>query len=291
MKQAQPPQFHHSDNTTCFHRKASLVPTDTQNDPGGVLIVSLLVAPLLMFVAVWAEQQRGATTGGWVAALPVSLPISVVTVAVDGGPRMADRLVWSVSGHVAAQVLFAAAFTAVLHRAGFFRGFLAGAAVYGGLSVVLPELPVHAAAALAVPVLFFAPRWVPAHGSPGGSSRHPAVTALTCLGASLVVAAGVFGCRAAGPAAGGALAAFPTVSALLALNIARRAGNSAGANALGGLVRSLPCYLAFSLCTALTLPAIGTPAIPLALVACLAIGRLTWRSLPAPASAPSAASS
>ena len=157
--------------------------------------------------------------------------------------------------------------------------------------MVLPELPVHAAAALAVPVLFFAPRWVPAHGSPGGSSRDPAVTALTCLAASLVVAAGVLGSRAAGPAAGGALAAFPTVSALLALNIARRAGNSAGANALGGLVRSLPCYLAFCLCAALTLPAIGTPAIPLALVACLAIGRLTWRSLPAPASAPSAARS
>jgi hypothetical protein len=289
MKKAQPPQFHYSDNATSFCRKQSLVATNSEDDPGGVLIVSLLLAPLLMFVAVWAEQKRGATTGGWVAALPVSLPISVVTVAVDSGPRMADRLVWSVAGHVAAQVLFAAAFAAVLHRTGCFRGFLAGAAAYGGLSVVLLGLPVPAAAALAVPALFFAPRFVPAHGSPGASSRHPAVTALTCLGASLVVAAGVIGSRAAGPAVGGALAAFPTMSTLLALIVARRAGDAAGADALAGLVRSLPCYLAFCLCAAIAMPAIGTLAIPLALVACLAIGRLTWRSLAAPASAPSAA--
>ena len=254
-----------------------------------MLIVSSLVAPLLMFIVMWAEQRRGATTGGWVAALPVSLPISVVTVAVDSGPRVADRLVWSVAGHVAAQVLFAAAFAAILHRAGFFRGLLAGTAAYGGLSVVLLALPVPAAAALAALALFFAPRFVPTYGSPGASPRHPAVNALTCLGASVVVAAGVLGSRAAGPAVGGALAAFPTMSTLLALIVARRAGNSAGADALAGLVRSLPCYLAFCLCAAITMPAIGTLGIPLALVACLAIGRLTWRSLAAAVSAPSAA--
>jgi hypothetical protein len=51
---------------------------------------------------------------------------------------------------------------------------------------------------------------------------------------------------------------------------------------------ALPCCLAFCLCAAITMPAIGTLAIPLALVACLALGRLTWQSLAAPASAPSA---
>ena len=287
LEQSQPPQFHHSDNATCSRLKYSLVTTNARGDPGGVLIVSLLLAPVVMFVAVCAEQRRGATTGGWVAALPVALPISAVTVALDSGSRVADRLVWSAAGHVAAQVLFAVAFAAVLRRRGCVRGFLAGTAVYGALSVILLALPASMAAAIAIPVLIVAPRMVPRHGARGGSSRSATATVLGCLGASVVVAAGVFGSRIAGPSVGGALVAFPTVSSLLALLIAGRAGNNAGADALAGLVRSLPCYLAFCLCAAITIPAAGTPAIPPALLAALAIGRLTWRSIAGPLPAPS----
>jgi hypothetical protein len=254
-----------------------------------VLTVSLLIAPLVMFAAVCAEQRCGATTGGWVAALPVSLPIGVLTIAIDSGPHIADRLLWSVAAHVGAQVLFAAVFAAVLRCLGPLRGLLAGTAAYGGLSVILAGLPAPAAAAFAVPVLIVAPRLVPTYGSPGTSSKAPAVTALTCLGASLVVAATVFGSRAAGPAIGGALAAFPTVSSLLALIIATRASRSAGVDALAGLVRCLPCYLAFCLCASITMPAIGTPTVPLALIASLLIGRLTWRSITIAAPAPTTA--
>ena len=113
----------------------------------------------------------------------------------------------------------------------------------------------------------------------------PVTTALTCLGAPLVVAAAVVGSRAAGPAVGGALAAFPTVSTLLAVALVHRSGAGHGVQALAGLVRSLPCYLTFCLLATVLLPGVGPIAIPFALLACLLAGRVTWRTLPAAASA------
>ena len=57
-------------------------------------------------------------------------------------------------------------------------------------------------------------------------------------------------------------------------------GRAAGAHALAGLVRSLPCYLAFCLAIALAAPAAGAAAIPLGLLACLAAASATWRGVP-----------
>jgi hypothetical protein len=56
--------------------------------------------------------------------------------------------------------------------------------------------------------------------------------------------------------------------------------STAGAHALAGLIRSLPCYLTFCLVIALGAPLVGLPALALALLACLAAGHLTWRGVP-----------
>jgi hypothetical protein len=58
-----------------------------------------------------------------------------------------------------------------------------------------------------------------------------------------------------------------------------RDGPLAGAHALTGLVRSLPCYLAFCVVVALAVPAAGLAAILLGLLACLVAARATWRGV------------
>jgi hypothetical protein len=258
------------------------------DDPRAMVFVSLLIAPSLMLAAVWAEQRRGSLAGGWVAALPVSLPIAVLAVTLDGGNHLASRLAWSAGGHVAAQVLFAVCFAAALHRGLLLRGLACGLTAYGACSVVIACAPAVVAAAAAVPALLIGPRLVPAQGSPTPAPRRRATTALTCLGASAVVAAAIFGSRLAGPEVGGALAAFPTMSTLLVVVAVGRSGAAAGVHALAGLVRSLTCYLTFCVSAAVTIPLVGAAAVPLALIGCLAAGRATWRALPtlAPSASP-----
>jgi len=78
----------------------------------------------------------------------------------------------------------------------------------------------------------------------------------------------------------GAVAAFPTMSTLVAIAAARGDGPIAGAHALTGLVCSLPCYLTFCLVVALAAPRAGVAAIALGLLACLLAARATWRAVP-----------
>ncbi len=73
-----------------------------------------------------------------------------------------------------------------------------------------------------------------------------------------------------------------TAGTLLAVAIVTRDGAPAGAHALTGLVRSLPCYLAFCLVVALTAPSTGLAAIALGLLACVGAACLTWRAVPRP---------
>jgi hypothetical protein len=232
-----------------------------------MVYVSLLIAPLLMLAALRTEQMRGPSAGGWVAALPLSLPVGVVAVAMDSGKQAAAALVWSAAGHVGAQAAFGISFAAGLRRAGLIRALARGVAAYAACSIVIAGLPPSVAAIAAIPALVVAPRFAAGHEASAGAGRLSAGAALTCPGASLVVGAAVVGSRVAGPAVGGALAAFPTISSLLALMVVRREGHAAGAQALGGLVRSLPCYLAFCLAAAVALPALGIAALPLALLA------------------------
>jgi len=66
----------------------------------------------------------------------------------------------------------------------------------------------------------------------------------------------------------------------LALSVAARDGRLAGAHALTGLVRSLPCYLAFCVVVAITAPATGSAAVALGVLACVAAAGATWRGVP-----------
>ena len=245
-----------------------------------MLLVSLLLAAAAMAAATVIERRLGPSAAGWTAALPVAIAVSVVVVSLDAGTADAATMALSVAAHVPAQVVFGVVFAGVLVRRGPLAGIAAGAPAYAGSCVVLAGLPAAVAVAGAVLALAAAPRLIAAE-RPGSTSPRPwTTTALMCAASSLVVGATLVASRLAGPAVVGAVAAFPTVSSTLAVVIATRDGAPAGAQSLSGLVRSLPCYLTFCLLAAVTAPAAGLAAVPVALAGAVAAARVTWRSVP-----------
>jgi hypothetical protein len=245
-----------------------------------VILISLFLAPVVMAAAVLVERRLGPSAAGWVAALPVSFAVAMMAVTLDAGTGTASTMALSAATHVPAQVLFGIVFAAVLIRRGLALGAMAGALAYVACSIVLAGVPGALVVVSAIPVLALAPRLM-THGRPRlGSPRRSSTTVLTCAAASVIVGAAVVTSRLAGPEAAGAVLAFPTVSAMLAVAVVTRDGPLAGAHALAGLVRSLPCYLAFGLVVILAAPSIGLAAIALGLLACAAAARATWRGVP-----------
>lgn len=245
-----------------------------------MVFISLLIAPVVMVAAAAVERRLGPSAAGWVAALPVSFTVAIVAVALDAGDGTASRMALSAAAHVPAQVVFALAFAAVLTRRGLLVGAVVGALGYVVCALALAGLPHALAIAVAIPALALAPKLMPAGRPRASSPRRWSTTAMSCAAASVIVGAAVLTSRSAGPVAAGAVAAFPTMSATLAFAVVARDGSSAGAHALLGLVRSLPCYLTFCLVVVLAAPTVGLPAVAVALVACVAAGWVTWRSVP-----------
>jgi hypothetical protein len=70
------------------------------------------------------------------------------------------------------------------------------------------------------------------------------------------------------------------MSLVLAVDVVTRDGRSAGVHALSGLVRSLPCYLAFCLVVVFAAPSLGPASAALGLLACVTAARVTWRGVP-----------
>lgn len=261
-------------------RESALVPNELAPDDQGMVFVSLLIAPLAMAVAALIERRLGPSAAGWVAALPVAFAVAVVAISVDAGGRQASTMALSAGTHVPAQVVFGVVFAGVLMRRGLIIGAAAGTAAYVACSVLVADVPAALAVAAAMPVLAFAPRLMVAGHPRPGSRRRWSTTALTCVAASVIVGAAVVTSRLAGPEAAGAVAAFPTMCTILTLTVVTRDGRVAGAHALTGLVRSLPCYLTFCLVVASTATAAGAAAVALGLLACVAAAGATWRGVP-----------
>jgi len=105
-------------------------------------------------------------------------------------------------------------------------------------------------------------------------------TAATCAAALALVMAALVVSRLADPVLAGAVTAFPALSLTLAMAVGLRGGSASSAHALTGLVRGLPCYLAFCLTVAITAPVAGAFAVALGLLAALAAAGPAWRGIP-----------
>jgi hypothetical protein len=232
-----------------------------------------------MTAATVVGRRAGPFAAGWVAALPAGLAVAVIAIGCDAGGAAARTMALGAATHVSARVAFALAFATVLSRRGLVQGLAAGTLAYAGVSLMLAEISHLVAVLAAIPALVLAPALMIRGRQPGGSAGGWRLMALTCALSTLLVAGTLLTSRLAGPAMAGAVAAFPALSGTLSTLTAAGAGARAGAAALAGLVRGLPCYLTFCALVVLLMPATGLPAVALALLGSLAAGHLTWRRI------------
>ncbi|MET8150846.1 hypothetical protein ACIBSW_19050 [Actinoplanes sp. NPDC049668] len=245
-----------------------------------MVLISLLTASAVMAAAARIERRLGPSAAGWLAALPVAFAVSLVAIAADATPDVAGSLALSAATHVPAQVAFGVTFAHVLRRRGLALGLGCGILAYLVGALLVRGVPAALAVVVAAVALAVGPRLMPAGQPRLPAPRHWSGTALTCLSAAAVVGAVLLASRFAGAGVAGAVAAFPTMCATLTVVAVARDGAAAGVHALGGLVRSLPCYLAFCLVVALSAPGAGVVAVGLGLLACLGTATLTWRHVP-----------
>lgn len=236
-----------------------------------MVFVPLIAAPSLMFAVSAAERRFGPAVAGAMAAMPAALSIIVLAVGAELGADAGATLAASAAAHVVAQVAFALAFAAAVERRGGALGLLAGIAAFVGVSLLLTPLPTAVAIALGVPALLLVPRPRAAAPGPVPAGRLRGATALGALAAVVMVGAALLTTELAGPAAAGAIGAFPALSTAFALLLVRTRSAQAAARALRGLISGLRAYLVFCVTVALAAPALGVyTAVPLALGLCLA---------------------
>jgi hypothetical protein len=254
-----------------------------------VLFIALVVAPVLMVTATVVENRFGPAVAGWVAAAPITISVASLVVGIEYGRHAASALTESSAEHVTAQVAFAIAFAFVVRRHGGLAAMVSGTAVYVTVSLAIVWIPAPVAIVASLLALVLGPRLLLGNRTPGPAGSHNAATTFTraavgtaAVGLTLLIA------RLAGPATAGATAAYPIVSATLALLILRSRDNNAAALALSGLCRGLPGYFSFCFTMALATPFVGVVlAVPLSFTVCLATYRITWQTVrPSPAPLP-----
>jgi hypothetical protein len=241
-----------------------------------VLLLATALAPLLMLLAASVERRLGPAAGGWTTALPLGFAVTLVTVALTAGPTTAGIVAASAIGHVPAQVVFGLLFGAVLTRRGLLAGAIAGALGYLAASVALDRLPLDVAVFLALIALAGGTRLATSKSPRGSHPRKPSAVVVVCLSAAAAVLGSTLVSRSAGPVAGGAVAAFPTMSGALAVAVTAQGSRSEGAEVLTGLVRSLPCFFVFALSIAICARYLGLWSFAIAAIAAIPVATLTW---------------
>ena len=242
-----------------------------------------------MVAATLVENRFGPAAAGWVAAAPITISVASLVVGIEYGRHAAAALTESSAEHVTAQIAFAIAFAVVLRRRGGLASMLSATAVYAIISLAVVWIPAPVALAASMLAVVFGPRLLlggpasgPSRGNNAAATVTRAIAGSAAVGFTLLIA------RLAGPTTAGATAAYPIVSATVALLILRSRGKVAAAQALSGLCRGLPAYFSFCLTMALTTPYVGVVlAVALSLTVCLATYRITWQTVrPSPATVP-----
>jgi uncharacterized membrane protein (GlpM family) len=153
-------------------------------------------------------------------------------------------------------VAFAIAFVWLTTRLGAVGGFVLAIFVYVAASVAVIQVPevsriVIGVLAIAAGALSMSrqPRAIRIGEAATGTQRL-----LSMGSAALVVGFITVANQYSGPGLAGAIGAFPTMSATMALFIAHRSGVRNANSVMGGMVKSLPIYLTYCLAFALLVP-------------------------------------
>jgi len=265
-----------------------------------VLLLPVVLAPSLIVAISLAERRFGPGMAGRLNAIPLSIALAVLGVAADRGARAGAAVAEAAAAHVPDQVAFALAFAAMLARvaargddaghhpgddfgrrrrlAYVIAGLAAATAAFAALSLVIATLPAGVAIAAALPALAYGRHVLDgtehvAEDREGGAAELVARAAVALVFILAVLAA----VRVAGPGLAGAIAAFPALTATLAVMIGRARGPVAVAHLLAGVVNGLTGYLAFCVALAFAAPGLGLLAAPLAAAACVAGYAASWQ--------------
>jgi len=243
-----------------------------------VLLIAVALAPLLMLLATSVERRLGPAAGGWTTALPLGFTVTLLAIALTAGPVTAGTVAASAAAYVPAQVIFGLLFGAALTRWGLLAGAIAGLLGYVAATVTLARLPQDVAVVLGLAALAGGARLVTSESPRAARPRKPSATVIVCLSATAAVLGSTLASQAAGPAVGGAVAAFPTVSGTLAVAVTARGSRSEGASVLAGLVRNLPCFFAFALTIAICARGLGFWSFAIAAIPAVIVAALTWHA-------------
>lgn len=221
----------------------------------------LACAPLLMVVVSLFERRWGPTMAGIVAAAPLTALIGLLLVHSDLGASASHEMALRMGGFVPAQVGIAFVVVALVARIGFPAALVVGLLAYGVLAAASARLPVELAIAVSIALLVVGQRLVRTPDQTNeGDPETPTgawiigVRALVSLATAvgLLVVANQFG-----PAAGGAVGAFPIFTVALCCFIYAAFGAHGVTQVLSGMVRGLPPYFAFVLTYGVTGPHAG----------------------------------
>ena len=254
----------------------------------GSQIVILACAPLLMVVVSLFERRWGPRIAGMVAAAPITALLGLLLVHSDLGAHASSEMGLKMSGYVPAQIGIAVVVIALVGRIGYVPGLLLGMLSFGCLALLTAHLPVEVAVGASVLFLVFGQRLVrePVDSDPADGAERPAVTAGPLMitlraGVSLVTALGLLlTAQAFGPAAGGAIGAFPIFTFTLCSFIVAASGQVGVQRVLAGMVQGLPPYFAFVLTYGLTVTHLGAlgGSIAAALVCACCYLLIAWHS-------------
>jgi hypothetical protein len=293
VQEAEAAQLHRSHFRTNCIRKRSLEAHGSRPDAQVVFLLPVVLAPLVIVVISLAERRFGPAVAGRLNAIPLSIALAVLGVAADRGARAGADVAEAAAAHVPAQVAFAIAFAAVIARAGsvaaggdavaaggdasrrrlarVVAGLAAATAAFAALSLVIATLPPGVAIAAALPALALG-RYLLDGGNRVAEDREGGAAELLARAvvALIFILAVLTAVRTSGPSLGGAIAAFPALTATLAVMIGRTRGPVAVGHLLAGVVQGLTGYLAFCVALAFAAPGLGLAAAPLAAAACAA---------------------
>lgn len=247
-----------------------------------LLLVPLALAPAAMTAISLAERRFGPGVAGWLNAAPLSISIAILAVTTDSGAPAGAAVAEAAAAHVPAQVAFAAVFAAILlgSERGGAAALACATAAFAAVSAGIAVVPEPVAIGAAVPALVLGRRYL-AGGAGVAAARDGGVrdVVLRAAIALAVVVAVLATVRASGPGLGGAVAAYPALTAALATMVGRARGPLAAAHLLRGVVQGLAGYLVFCVAVASAAPELGLIAAPLAVAACVSAYATTWRGI------------
>ncbi|HET8979063.1 MAG TPA: hypothetical protein VFN87_12950 [Solirubrobacteraceae bacterium] len=210
--------------------------------------VALLVAPLLTAAATVATRRWGARTGGVVSAFPAIVGPVLVILALQHGRVFAARAAAGTLLGLVALAAFALTYARLAGRRRWticlIGGWVAAVAASLATGVLAGRAAPPAGLVLAGGSLALAYWAMPSAASAPAPERRTSIPARMVLTAVLVTALAA-GAGAAGPLAGGMLAALPVLASILAVLTHRDAGAPAAVALLRGMLAGMAGFVAF----------------------------------------------